>query len=322
MPPFTKPAQSIQQQIALLTGRGMSISDPSRAEHALEHISYYRLRAYWLPFEINPQDPNHPIRPGTTFDDVLALYDFDRRLRLLLIDGIELVEVAARGSWAQRMAMRHGPHGYLNAALYPDPSKFAQNLNDLQREINRSRDLFIQHYRTKYTSPPHPPVWMVSEVMSFGALSKWLNALGPAADRKAIARPSGLAERVYMSFLHHLVTVRNTCAHHSRTWNRQFAVTMTLPAHPTDLASSINATAPTQIYNTLTVMAFVLSRIAPASTWSKRVAELIDRHPTSDLTAMGFPSNWKKRSVWRSTQPTLLRSIAGAPHKLWRRLWR
>ena len=46
-------------------------------------------------------------------NDVLALYTFDRELRLPVLDAIERVEVALRARWAYHMAMNHGPHGYL-----------------------------------------------------------------------------------------------------------------------------------------------------------------------------------------------------------------
>lgn len=321
MTAFIKPARSIAQQIALLQSRGLLIPDVTKAQHALQYISYYRLRAYWLPFEQSAPNPNHLLVSGTTLDQVLSLYDFDRRLRLLLLDGIELIEVAARGSWAHRLALQHGPHGYLNAALYPNSNKFVANLNELQREVKRSKDLFILHYKTKYTAPPHPPVWMVAEIMSFGLLSKWQSALGPNADRKAIARKSGLGEPVYMSFIHHLATVRNICAHHNRMWNRQFAVTMTIPTRPAELSSSLTSASPAQVYNTLTVMAFVLDRVAPTSNWKRNIVELLSKHPTGDTAAMGCPTGWESRAVWQLPPQFASEPLWAWPHRALRRLW-
>lgn len=71
---FAKPALSIADQIALVERRGMVIPDRARAEHYLKHISYYRLRAYWLPFEQPaPVNGDHMFRAGTSFEDALAL---------------------------------------------------------------------------------------------------------------------------------------------------------------------------------------------------------------------------------------------------------
>ena len=100
----------------------MTIGDHALAEHCLQHISYYRLSAYWLPFE-NPKGQAGPrFRPGTTFEDVMALYDFDRRLRLLVLDAIERIEVAVRGSWAYQLAMLGGAHSAMSMPrIMPTP---------------------------------------------------------------------------------------------------------------------------------------------------------------------------------------------------------
>ena len=214
--PFTKPALSIPDQVALLERRGLVVADRALAVHVLTHISYYRLRAYWHYFEIDPTDPAHPLRPGTTLEQVLALYDFDRKLRLLINDAIERIEVAARGSWAHYLAMTMGPHGYLDSRLYSRPHQHQKNLAQLQDEVDRSHDTFIAHYNRTYGNPALPPVWMAAELMSFGLLSKWIGALSSRANRQGIARGLGLDERVFTSFLHHLATVRNVCAHHFR----------------------------------------------------------------------------------------------------------
>lgn len=66
----------------------MAIPDVARPEYWLRHVSYYRLSAYWLPFEYPKGNPGLRFLPGTSFDTVTALYDFDRRLRLLVLDAI------------------------------------------------------------------------------------------------------------------------------------------------------------------------------------------------------------------------------------------
>ena len=295
---FTKPSLSIADQLALLESRGLVIADRALAEHSLTHISYYRLRAYWFYFEIDPTDPDHPLQPGTTLEAVLALYDFDRRLRLLINDGVERIEVAARGSWAHYLATSYGPHGYLDQALYRNAHQFGRNLSQLESEIARSHDTFIEHYNRAYGDPVLPPVWMTSEVMTFGLLSKWVSALASRGDRQSIARPFGLNERVLTSFLHHLATVRNVCAHHGRLWNRRLTVTTTLPTSPPVLASAMNTGAQRQIYNTLALISFVLQRIAPTSDWRDRLVGLLQSHPTGDLVAMGFRQGWEQQELW------------------------
>lgn len=298
MRPFSKPSKSIPDQLSLLRQRGMAVGNVALAEHALSHISYYRLRAYWLYFEADPDAGVHTFRPGTTFEAVLALYEFDRRLRLMLMDALERIEVAARGAWAHQMAMVYGPHGYQNAALYRRTDLFQANLAQLQSEYDRSHDVFVAHYKRTYNNPPLPPVWMAAEFISFGLLSKFFSALGGRADRKSIARNIGFDDRIYQGLMHHLATVRNVCAHHGRLWNRSFTVTFPIAQNPTALASTIAPEADRKLYNTLSMLLHSMAIVAPDSDWPGRLATLIADNPTGDFAAMGFPENWQERPLW------------------------
>lgn len=295
---FQKPSLGIQDQIALLQQRGLVIADQALAVRSLSHISYYRLRAYWYYFEVDPTDGQHVMKPGTTLEQILGLYEFDRKLRLLVNDGVERIEVAARGSWAHHIAMVYGSHGYTEEQNYSNAEQFQRNMDQLRDEVDRSHDTFIDHYNTKYGDPVLPPVWMTAEVMSFGLLSKFIGSMATKASRQAIARPLGLDERIFTSFLHHLGMVRNVCAHHGRLWNRRLTVTVSLPQNPPELASSINANAPRRIYNTLVIMVHMLRKIAPSSDWERQVVELMEAHPTGDVAAMGAPNDWSAKPIW------------------------
>lgn len=297
---FAKPSTSIPDQIALLKGRGMIVADEPRAQHYLQFISYYRLRAYWLAFEVPAKnDSEHAFRAGTSFEDVLTLYIFDRELRLLVLDAIERVEVALRAQWAHYMAMSNGPHGYLDQSHYAHIGRHATAVADLRREFMRSKDTFAAHYRAKYTSPELPPVWMAAEVMSFGLLSKFFSDLKLRAERQAIAKPFGLDERVVTSFAHHMSHVRNICAHHGRLWNKRFTVKMTVPKYPAKLPVAMRDADARYLHNTLVMLDYLLAIIAPGNEWRKRVVELIDDCPLIDPASMGFPEHWRTRPVWK-----------------------
>ena len=242
----------------------MAITDVARAEHWLRHVSYYRLSAYWLPFEYPKGNAGPRFVPGTSFDTVIALYDFDRRLRLLVLDAIERIEVAVRGSWAYELAQRFGPHGYLDAALYQHAGKYYDNLTRLTNDVASSPETYIDHYRRTYNTPAMPPVWMVAEMMSFGQLSRWYALLDDRALRNAIAKPLGLHEAVLVPLLKHLSTIRNSCAHHARLWNRGFLLRMRVPFKPAALVSTLEppaAHAPAQLYNALVLIVYLLRQV-------------------------------------------------------------
>lgn len=280
----------------------MTVADTPRAEHWLGNISYYRLSAYWLPFE-NPKGCSTPrFRLGTDFDTITDLYTFDRKLRQHVARAAEHIEVTLRGSWAYALAHRGGSHGYLNASLYTDRKTFHDNLGRLVREVGTSPETYIEHYRQTYSDPAMPAVWMVAEMMTFGALSRWYSSLADKALRNQIAKPLGLPESLLVPLIKHLVTIRNICAHHGRLWNRRFKAAPRLPHKPADLATTLDFTvtsAPGTLYNTLTLLTHLMRTVGPTSTWRDDVKTLLDSHPTGDLGAMGFPVDWSTRPLWR-----------------------
>lgn len=293
---FNKPPLTIAQQVEQLATRGLAIPDTARAAHYLAHLNYYRLRAYWLPLEHNSQQ--HLFKDGASFEHALDFYVFDRKLRLLLLDAIERIEVSLRTQWAYYLAHQYGPHAYLNAQLFKDSTKHARSLAALSEEVERSDETFIRHYRETYSYPLLPPIWAVCEILTLGQLSRWYQNLAHAADRQGIARTYRLDEKVLTSFFHHLSIVRNLCAHHSRLWNRRFVFTPMLPKRPAGLSSYFNSSAPRSLYNTLVIVRYELAIISPASLWEDRLMTLLREHPAVEPKAIGFPENWKDMDIW------------------------
>lgn len=296
---FVKPALSIPEQIHLLKRRGMVFCDDSEAEHSLTHISYYRLRAYWYPFELPCVSPNdHVFAKDTYFNDIIKLYVFDRELRLLLMDAIECMEVSIRASWSQHLSSTYGPHGYLDDKLYSDFNKYCNDKNNLGKEIKRSKDTFITHYKNKYTIPCDPPIWVVSEVISLGLLSKWITNLKHRQDRQSISKKFSLDEKTFVSVIHHITHVRNICAHHGRLWNKRFTVTMKIPNYPASLKLVMNDEKIKNIYNTLCLFKYIMCLISPKTQWADRLKHLIN-NSNVDMLAMGFPHDWGDKDFWQ-----------------------
>ena len=135
--------------------------------------------------------------------------------------------------------------------------------------------------------------------MTLGQLSKWYSNLRHGADRNAVAHRYDMDEVNLSSFLHHLSVIRNFCAHHSRLWNREFTFTFRLPSHrPPALVSGLNQQDPRRLYNTLTVLAWLLDVISPQHHWKQRLKTLLTQHDI-DLQRMGFPADWQQRAIWK-----------------------
>ncbi len=294
---YNKPPLPLIDQLDRLITRGMIVDNAVEAEHALGHLNYYRLRAYWYPFEQN--NTTHLFKPDARFEDVLNIYQFDQQLRLLLLDALGQIEVSLRTQWALHFSLAHGAFAYLEPAYNRKPDWLRRNKVSLRRELDRSDEVFIKHFQSKYTSHDYPPIWMACEIMSFGLFSKWYNNLRPASVQADIAQNYGLDKSVLPSLLEHFVYLRNVCAHHGRVWNKSLVVTPRLPkTKPHSLHQSLNLTQTRKIYNSLVMIAHFLRVISPRTAWQKQLWHLLDTHKI-DLEPMGFPADWQERPYWQ-----------------------
>lgn len=307
---YQKPALSLRDQALQLQRRGLIVEDMARLVRCLNDIGYYRLSAYCLTYEVPPaagQTRTHQFQSGTRFEQVLELYIFDRKLRLLVMEAIERCEVAVRTGWAHAMSIRYGAHAHMDSALFKDPWRHVQDLAKVAKDIEQSSETFVEHYRKRYTAPLLPPIWAIVETMSLGSLSRWFTSSKSTDAKKEVSQSLGMPNiEVLEQVLHALTPVRNVCAHHSRLWNRRFPIQ--LPAIKKYKASLVAPNSPHHqahyLYNHLTVLALVMQQINPRSTWAGRVSRLITSElPQPQHAAMGFPPDWGIRPAWKAPQP-------------------
>lgn len=223
---FKKPAISVNEQISLLKSRGLSILDENLAFKILSNITYYRLSAYMKFYQHDEK-----FVAGTTFDDVINLYNFDNELKTLIFENIRLVEIALRTKICLHMCTNYGSHWFYDKNNFKSEKDYLKTLEILENEKGLKKDTFIKYYFQKYSEPDLPPFWMIVEVLSMGDLSKILSGLN-FKDLKQIARdltPNHYTAPVLTNWIHVLATIRNICAHHSRLWNRTLKIKFSEP---------------------------------------------------------------------------------------------
>ncbi len=307
---YSKSPTTIDQQIALLEKRGMKWIDLELVRRWLETVGYYRLSAYWLPFE-EPPDSGYTrskrFISGTQFENAVELYIFDRKLRLLVMEAIERIEVSVRARWTNRFSLKFGAFGYLRNENFECGLEHPNMVAKVARDIQRSNETFITHYRDKYSDPVMPPLWMATETMAFGQLSKWVSRTYDGRIKTEVAKDIGLPSReILETTLQVLALTRNICAHHGRLWNRK--LTKRLPyirRFRGDMFINTNDQNQNQpdnrIYNVLVVLMHLMLHQSSESTFPCRLRELIEEFTEDQRRAMGFPEDWKSRPVWKGT---------------------
>ncbi|WP_333884433.1 Abi family protein [Sphingobium yanoikuyae] len=306
---YDKPATTIDEQIALLTERGMG-GDEALMRRWLETVGYYRLSAYWLPFELpagQGQTRTKKFQPGTLFETIVDIYVFDRKLRLLVMEGIERIEIALRSRWTNRLTLAHGSHAHLAVGAFQSGYDHIGLLSSLANRARDSNEVFVEHYRQKYLEPFMPPLWVVTELMTFGELSRWFALTKDLKVKSAVAKDLGLPSReVLEGALQLLSYIRNICAHHGRLWNRQTVKRLPnikrfkddLVVVETVTVQGTQAQPANFIYNALVVLVHMLRRQSPDTSFAQRVAALVEARPPDQLRAMGFPVDWRARPCW------------------------
>jgi len=293
---FFKPPLSVEEQIELLKARGLLIPDEQMAAQYLQNISYYRLSGYMYPFLIDTK--RHYYKKGTTFENILNLYRFDRELRLLIFAAIEKIEIALRAQIINHYtSAANDPFWYTKEAYFTSPEKHVDFLESVSGYIKRSNDVFIKHFYDTY-SDPFPPVWIIFEILSMGQLSILYSITAKSPSKKALAEYFGVKETVLVTWLHTLVYIRNICAHHARLWNKDLRIPVKLPKKTANMwLAALNIT-DRKLYVVLGIIAYLLNIITPNNTFRRKVKELIIKYPHTDIFAMGFPEDWLSDPFW------------------------
>lgn len=327
---YTKKWLSVDEQVAKLKARGVKVGDRESFRGWLRAVGYYRLTGYLYPFrESEPfLDAGRTrfrilnrYRAGASVEQAAALIDFDRRLRMLVLEGIERIEISFRMQIGYVL-------GRQSAFAHTDPVNFVNSFTDAQTDtatgdtlhskheqwIERvkerqadSDEAFVAHFRNKYDD--EMPIWALTEILELGHLGRLYSGLNNSLATEIATAYGAPSKKMMVSWISSLNYVRNVSAHHARLFNRKLVSAPARPRHDQvpllgHLKDEESAKAVFGVYNALAVMAYLLRSIDPGSGWNTRVVELLSFFPESDCVttaAMGIPADWAALELWRSS---------------------
>lgn len=284
---YLNPPADVDDQIKILRARGMVIDDYPYAKDFLEEVYFHRFISYSVPFFADTTSRLYKV--NTNFKDVVKIYEFDSRLRNLLLEAIEKIEISVRTQFIN-LSWKYGPHFYMKHKLFRDHRLLNDSIEKLQYQIKASHDLLVSEYYHRYNDPEMPPVWIAIELTSIGQLSKWFMNLKSQEDKAAVAKRYRIHYSVLQAVLDNLTLIRNYAAHHNRIWNRNFSFECIVDDEHRAISQALCEGS--RIYTVLVLILYVLKVLGFDEPFYKKLTGLIEIY-SINVDAMGFPVNWK-----------------------------
>jgi len=284
-----KAFKTYQEQIDLLRYRGCVVDDESFAIDYLRRKNYYRFSGYLLSFK---QTDGRYVY-GTSFEKIAAIYDFDQKLRNIIIKALEDVEIHVKSIIAYRHGHSYGPLGYLEIINFNERHDHIRFIDKLNSSIENNKNaLFVRHHRLKYG---YFPIWVASELFTMGMISLFYADMR-VVDKVTIAKEFNTSYPYLETWLHSSAVLRNICAHYDRLYNIQFHQNPKLPRSYTTYADMNKRSLFKQMY----MLKLLYSDYRKP--WNDSIllplTALIETSDFIDLNTMGMPSNWESALRW------------------------
>lgn len=217
---YIKDFKSFEEQVDKLIEHGCTdIGSIEYAISILKRVNYYRLTAYFLPFrDTNTQKYDSE---KVSLPKIYDIYQFDSKLRLLLLSYLEEVELYFRTQVAYYHAEQFGALAYKDKVNFNKFHKHDEFMENLDKELSyRTKDPIYKHHQFKYAG--EFPIWVLVEFFSFGMTSKFF-ADSPNSVQDKLAKDLGIKTAQVRTYLEIAVVLRNYCAHYSRLYYRTFS---------------------------------------------------------------------------------------------------
>lgn len=211
----TKIFKTLEEQIDILVNKGLVISDYEYTRNILLRENYFFLSGYRRVFIKSPTDKT--FLPGVTFDELYAMFNFDRQLRNVLFKNILIFENNIKSILSYIVSKNHGykEQNYLNIGNFIKDSARNKQINDLihkmkrQIRVNGRQHTATSHYLDRYG---YVPLWVAVKVLSFGIVGELYTIL-QYKDKEEIAEIFNITIENLEDYLPVLANYRNLCAH-------------------------------------------------------------------------------------------------------------
>lgn len=114
-----------EQLIEYLIFKNVIIEDKAKALRNLEKYSYYSIiNGYKSVFK----DENNNYKSNVTFEEIFALYEFDKNIKAIFLKFTLEIEVIIKSLMANTLAEKYGVQDYLKIENFRSSKSFNNNL--------------------------------------------------------------------------------------------------------------------------------------------------------------------------------------------------
>ena len=206
-----------EELIDYLISKNVIVNDRELALKNIEKYSYYSIiNGYKAVFK----DENSNYKANTSFEEIFALYEFDKNIKAIFLKYTLEIEVVIKSLMANTLAEEYGVEDYLKLENFDDNANeelVNVFIEKIEKEIddNYIKHPAIKHYKDTYN---FVPPFVLTKILTFGAISRYYSLL-KQSDRQKISKYFKLSDKLLRQILINLTMVRNISAHSDRLFN-------------------------------------------------------------------------------------------------------
>lgn len=212
-----KKYKSSNELLDYIISKGVSVNNKEETLSKIKTYSYYSIiNTYKDVFK----NANNEYKKNVSFDEIFALFEFDKNLRSILLKYSLEIEIILKSLLAETLSSRYGIKDYLVKENFDDTvneTTIAESINVIEEEINKQNGKHeaITHYIDKYG---FVPPFVLTKILTLGELSR-LYAMLKQSDRQSISKNFKLSDKVLKQIIINITMIRNICAHNDRLFS-------------------------------------------------------------------------------------------------------
>ena len=215
--------KTIDEQLEILKAKGLVVNDYNMAKDVLLRENYFFLNGYRSPFLVTG---SKRFIEGVTFEELYALFKFDRFFRNIIFKNVLIVENNYKSIFSYVLSRKYGykEKDYLNVDNFDHSKEKIRQINDLIRKVKRQiringyQHAATSHYINKYG---YIPWWVGVKVLSFGIMGELFSVLKREDQDEIVSYYSGMSSEHFGNYLSILSNYRNLCAHEDILFNHE-----------------------------------------------------------------------------------------------------